>query len=327
MRRRTLLRALAAAPLLAPVSVIAQARPPIRVATLNFGTVNWEIDVIRRHGLDASHGVVLEPLVLADKDAAAVALLAGSADAIVTDWLWVSRQRADGADFTFVSHSLAVGGVMADPAQGLKTVADLKGRKLGVAGGATDKSWLLLRAYAIETMGADLAELAEPVFGAPPLLNELLVSGEIDAVLNFWQFNAQLAGRGMVEIIAIRDILPALGIAKPPPLLGWVFSDAWAADAPDAVRGLLQASVDAKRMLASDDAEWQAVRPLMRAADDATFEALVAGYRAGIPAHYGPADIAGAERAYAVMAAIGGRDLTGGHATLAPGTFWSGFTF
>ena len=40
---------------------------------------------------------------------------------------------------------MAVGGVMVRPDSGVYTLADLRGKRLGVAGGPLDKSWLLLR--------------------------------------------------------------------------------------------------------------------------------------------------------------------------------------
>ena len=92
---------------------------PVRVGALKFGTVNWELDTIQHHGLDAANGVALEVVELAGKNASAVALQGGAADVIVTDWIWVSRQRAAGADYTFVPYSLAVGALMVRPDAGI----------------------------------------------------------------------------------------------------------------------------------------------------------------------------------------------------------------
>ena len=57
---------------------------------------------------------------------------------------------------------------------------------------------------------------------APPLLNELIVSDDLPAVLNFWHYNARLAAAGMTELVSVSAMLPALGVETPPPLLGWV---------------------------------------------------------------------------------------------------------
>src|SRR5215831_9651811 len=71
----------------------ASERPVVRVGVLKFGTVSWELDVMRRHGFDQAQGIDVEPLELAGKDSAAVALQGGAVDVILTDWLWVARRR------------------------------------------------------------------------------------------------------------------------------------------------------------------------------------------------------------------------------------------
>ncbi|MEO0913744.1 MAG: ABC transporter substrate-binding protein, partial [Pseudomonadota bacterium] len=116
----------------------------LRAAVLKFGTVNWELDTIKHHGLDEAAGFTLEVQGMAGGSAAKVAFQGGEADVIVSDWLWVARQRAAGKDYVFIPYSKAVGGVMVpqdSPAQGLE---DLAGGKVGIAGGPLDKSWLIL---------------------------------------------------------------------------------------------------------------------------------------------------------------------------------------
>ncbi|MGK9170523.1 ABC transporter substrate-binding protein [Inquilinus limosus] len=310
--------------LLAASIARAQDLPRVRVGTLQFGTVNWELAVIRDGGLDRSHGFVLDPLVLADKDAAAVAFQSDAVDAIVTDWIWVARQRQAGRDFTFVPFSLTVGALMADPKTGIRTIQHLRGKRLGVAGGEDDKSWVLIQAYARKVAGLDLPRAAVVNFAAPPLLNQLALRGDLDAVLNFWQFAARLAAKGFRPVVEIAKILPELGLDRPPPLLGWVFRDSWAAQKPDLARGFLDASFAAKAALKSDDALWQSLKPQMQAEDEAVFAALRDGYRAGIPPAPSPADEAAAAAALRLMAGITPAAV-GGLTALPPGTFWPGY--
>ncbi len=297
--------------------------PEVRIGTLQSGTVDWELGVIGQ-GLDRQNGFVLKQIRLADKDATSVALLSGEVDAIVTDWIWVAKQRSMGRDFTFVPYSRSVGALMVDPAKGLKSAADLKGRSIGVAGGATDKSWILLRAYVKKTAGFDLAKEADIQFAAPPVLNELLMRGKLDGVLNFWNFNARLQAEGMTPLIGIEEILPTLGLKEPPPLLGWVFSEKWAANNPAAAQGLIDASYAAKHAMMHDDALWQSLRPKMNADSDALFETLKAGYRAGIPVSYTAADVAAAAEAFKLMRQVDPASVAGLDA-LPEGTFWPHF--
>jgi len=308
--------------LLGAVQAVA-AEPQVKVGTLKFGTVNWELKVIS-DGIDKKHGFTLQRVDFADKDATSIALQSGDVDVIVTDWIWVAMQRSLGHNFTFVPFSRSVGAVMADPAKGIHSIADLAGHSIGVAGGATDKSWVLLQAYARKVANLELKDKADIQFGAPPLLNELVQRGKLDAVLNFWNFNARLKPKGYVAVVSIRDILPALGLDADPPLLGWVFSDKWATDHPDLAKSLIDASYEAKALMKSDDAVWDKLRPIMDADDDAVFQALKDGYRDGIPDRYERKDIAAAESAFAVMRKADPASVANLEA-LPHGTFWSGY--
>lgn len=299
--------------------------PLVRAGVLKFGTVNWELDVIREHQLDEKHGFKLEVTGLGGKNASAVALQGGAVDLVVTDWLWVSHQRAAGKGYTFAPWSNTVGGLMVAPNAGIERIEDLRGKPLGIAGGPVDKSWLLLRAWAKQEAGLDLAAAVEPKFAAPPLLNELALRGELPAVINFWHFAAKLKAAGFKELISVQRVLPALGVEHDVPLLGWVFDEVWAGEHGAAVQGFLAASYAAKAILAESDAEWQRLKPLTKAKSDDELHALRDAFRAGIPQRFGATEIAAAKQAFGVLAAEGGEQLVGQQTALAEGTFWAGF--
>src|SRR5215469_11294119 len=63
----------------------------IRVAVQRTGTLAWEIDVIRTHGLDRKLDLAIEAVELASTEAGKIALKGGSADLMLSDWLWVAR--------------------------------------------------------------------------------------------------------------------------------------------------------------------------------------------------------------------------------------------
>ena len=299
----------------------------VKIGVLKFGTVSWELDTIKTHGLDKAEGLDLQVVELANTNATSVALLAGGVDVIVTDWLWVTRQRADGAHFTFAPYSTSIGAIMLPPNSPVKSLADLRGKRLGIAGGAVDKSWLLIRALATQRHNLDLDSAVDKVFGAPPLLNEEMLAGRLDAVLNAWNFTAPLQAKGYSELVRVEDAARELGAQSHVPFLGYVFDEGWAAAHKDDVLALIRASRKAKQLLADSDAEWDRLRPLMKAPDDATFAALRDGFRRGVPASWGAAERADAAKLFTVLAKLGGPDLVGKSTELQPGTFWPDATY
>jgi NitT/TauT family transport system substrate-binding protein len=296
--------------------------PSVRIAVLKFGTVSWTLATTDRHDLAAAEGVRIEPLELAANQATLVALQAGRVDVAVSDWLWVSRQRAGGADWSFAPYSTALGAVMVPADSSVRSLEDLAGKRLGVAGSPLDKSWLLLRLLAIRRMGHDLeGALAERSFGAPPLLAEQLAAGRLDAVLTYWQFAARMEARGARRLLGMDEVVRELGVEVPVPMVGYVVSERWARENGAALDGFLRAERRAAEILATSDEEWRAIQPLTGAADAAELQRLRDGFRAGVPRSWGDAERAAAERLYALLASIGGETLVGSSPTLAPGTF------
>lgn len=294
--------------------------PVLRASVLQYGTVNWELDVIKHNEFDTKNGFTLEVQGVAGGSAAKVAFQGGEADIIVSDWLWVARQRAAGKDFVFIPYSRAVGALMVPAGSDAQTLADLKGEKIGIAGGPLDKSWLILQAYAEQEHGIDLAAETEQVFGAPPLIFKTAIKGELGGAINFWHFLAKMEAGGMKPLVSVDQAAEALGLDIQTPLLGYVLKGELLRDNPELVQALATASRNAKDMLANDDAEWDRLRPRMNAATDAQFDALKAGFRAGIPAA-GPVDEAAAAKMLELMARLGGEDLVGQAQELPEGVF------
>src|SRR4029434_4774347 len=74
----------------------ATAADRIRLAVQRTGTLAWELDVIRTHRLDRQLDLSIEIIELASTEAGKIALKGGSADLMLSDWLWVARERSLG---------------------------------------------------------------------------------------------------------------------------------------------------------------------------------------------------------------------------------------
>jgi NitT/TauT family transport system substrate-binding protein len=306
------------------VALAASAAPAadrIRLAVQRTGTLAWELDVIKAHGLDRKHDLAIEVVELASTEAGKIAFKGGSADLMLSDWLWVARERSLGDNVVFHPSSSTLGAVMIPGPSPIRELADLKGKKLAVAGGPLDKSWLLLQALARRS-GVDLRRQATIVYGAPPLLTEKALQGETDATLTFWNFCAELEGKGFRRAVGVDQVMKDLGAKGPIAIVGYTFDGAWAARNRSTVDRFLAAAREAKGILAASDAEWQRLAPRIRVTDSETLAIYRQRYGEGIVRRPLDDEEADARALYRVLAEVAGTELVGPARELAPGTFY-----
>jgi len=301
---------------------VVNASPEVKVGVLKYGTVNWEVDVIKHHKLDKKYNFDLNVVSLGSKNASAVALQSQAVDIILSDWLWVNRQRFNDKNYTIFPTTIVTGGLFVAGDSTIRTIPELEHQKIGIAGGAVDKSWLLLQAYSKKKYRFDIKNNCEATFASPPLLNRLMLRNDLDAAINFWHYGARLKAAGYKLLVSVPQMLLELGINNKPPLLGWVFEQEWAAEHSREIQGFLRASIEAKQLLFSSDTEWQRIRALTKAENDDVFTALKSGYRAGLLREFGAAEINASKQVFKIMAEQGGLDLVGKATHLSEGTFW-----
>lgn len=289
------------------------------------GTAKWELAAMNALGIDKKHELELTVQDVADAKAGQIALQANEVEIILSDFVWTNLQRHQGNKMVIVPHSLTVGGLMVDPAAGIASVADLKGKTLAVSGSSVDKSFVILSAYYAKQTGSKLADDADIKFGAPPLINELFTGGGAQAALNLWNWNARAKVAGKTELISVPTMLADLGVSATPPLLGWVFKEEVAGKKKAELKAFLDASFETKKALATDDAVWDSIRDVMKVDSDDLFVAMRDGYRAGIVLNYSASDMKPAAEAFALMAQYGGADVVGDATSLDEGTFWKGY--
>jgi len=298
----------------------------ITVAVQATGTVKWELAAMQALGIHKKHNLVLDIRDVADSKAGQIALQAKEADIILSDFVWVALQRNQGNMVSFVSHSLTVGGLMVDPAAGIASIADLKGKTLAVSGSPVDKSFVILSAEYNKLTGGNLTDDADVKFGAPPLVNELLTTGQAQAALNLWNWNARAKLAGKTELVAVSDMLKDLGVSETPPLLGWAFFDDNAKAKKVDFKAFFDASFETKKALLEDDAVWDQIREAMNVGDDdALFVQLRDDYRKGIVTKYAATAMKPAEESFALMAKFGGKDVVGDITAIPDGTFYKGY--
>ena len=294
----------------------------LKIAVLKYGSVNWEYNVIKHHQLDKKNNVKIQKIEVTNKDASAVAFLSKSVDIFVTDWIWVSKQRNQGNLVSFLPYSSSAGGLMVKKSEQINSFLDLKNKKIGVAGGSLDKSWLFLRAYAIKKYDKDPLTFFKTSFAAPPLINGLLRNSQLDAGYNYWNYTARLQALGYIEILTLKDILPYIGIEGELPLIGYVFREDFMQKNKIALNGFINASNEARQILKTSNEEWQRISEMTGASNQLMLEKIRDGFRKGIPSDDHQLMKKNIQNAYNILSQIGGEDLVGSSSSLSPGTYW-----
>jgi NitT/TauT family transport system substrate-binding protein len=298
---------------------VANEKTTIRIGEQAGGTLEWELTALLADSADFQ----LEIHPVANSEAGKAALQSGEVDMIVSDWIWVSKHRGQGEDFTFYPYSDTAGALVVPENSPIKTIKDLNGKRLGIAGGEMDKNWLLLQALA-QKEGVDLNKSVQKTFGAPPLINEQIRENHVDAALTYWHFAARLEASGYRQIIDDKGILKALGIEETVPNLGYVFKQSWGAAHQATLNIFFKAAQQARKQLCTDDNAWQKVIPLTKTNDPATQKLLRQRFCEGnIDTQWGDKEQQAAARIYTLLNTIQPQSNTGN--TLQTGTFWSGY--
>jgi taurine transport system substrate-binding protein len=162
--------------------------------------------------------------------------------------------------------------LVANAATGAQTVADLKGRKIGVSVGSTSHHHLL-RALAQAGLKQDEVTLVNL---APANMPPAYLAGQIDAALT-WEPNIGLIERAAGKTIATTESLKMItgGV--------WVVRSAFAKDNPDTMQRFLAAWVDAMAAYRADPRntrQYEAKRVNLSADE---FDALIARQNARHP--------------------------------------------
>ncbi|MCQ4297628.1 ABC transporter substrate-binding protein [Pseudomonas stutzeri] len=276
-------RALLALVLL-PLCAQAQELPVLTLSVLQFGTPHWELEHLKRQGLDRANGFELKVRLVADVPASRLALTSGSVDGAVSDLLWAQARYQAGTAYRYVPFSSQIGEVLVpEGSAAIGTLDDLRGKRIGVAGGPDGLGWQLLQ-HAAAQDGIDLAKQATVQYAAPPLLGQALRRGQVDALLTFWHFSARMRGEGGVQVaFGLADLLQSLELDPDLPVLGYLFPESWAVEHEALLQRFATALGQTKDELAREPAHWQALRPLMRADEDGVFAALRDSFVEGIP--------------------------------------------
>ncbi len=294
----------------------------LKIGVLAFGTVNWELDVLKHNNLDKKNGFDLEIINLASKNAQLVALQGKDVNIIVNDWIWVNSQKTNGKNFSFYPYSKATGTLVVNENSKINSLLDLRGKHLGIAGGVDDKTWLLIRAYGKKMFDVDLKDIVNPLYAQAPILYKKMEDNSLEASINFWHFNSKLESKNIKPLVEIEDIYKELGLNEDLSFVGWTFDEKFALENKELINAFLKASKQAKEILQNDEKEWNRIKNIMNVKNDIEFEALKSGYKKGIITTFNQNNIDDFQKVFKILLQEGGKDLVGNSVFLDNSIFW-----
>jgi len=230
----------------------------LRLDVVATGTQSIPAYVMQKLELDKKHGF---NLIINENSGAGganwTAIKTNMADAIITNWLDVARNRQQTTPVYAVAPFLGWSNGLLVPADSaVKTLADLKGLKLGVYN-AKSLDWVMMRAAAQKTAGFDPSEENEVTEGAPGLLLGLMEQKKVDGIVNYGDMNTKMSGTGQYKtLFTTANIMDFLGLNGGTAFLYYGFTETFIEEHPETVEAFVAAYAEAVETLRTDDDVW-----------------------------------------------------------------------
>jgi NitT/TauT family transport system substrate-binding protein len=154
-------------------------------------------------GIDKKYGLAAEYRAYPTLDGLFTAIRGKDVDVGFGGWTAIAQFRGKGFPVTMifpVGRGVTVD-VIVPNASPIKSIADLKGKKVGTFAGAAGTATVLFRVIASKFHGFDPGKTGDLQFAGPGLLPALLDKGEIEAAVMFDPLAAKLEGSGKYRSI------------------------------------------------------------------------------------------------------------------------------
>lgn len=184
-------------------SSAALAQTKVRVGDLAQSLNEIGSRVIMDQGFDKKHGIAVEYRAYPTLDGLFTAIRGKDVDVGFGGWTAIAQFRGKGVPVTMifpVGRGVTVD-VIVPVSSPIKTIADLKGKKVGSFAGAAGTATVLFRVIASKFHGFDPGKAGDLQFAGPGLLPALLDKGEIAAAVMFDPLAAKLVASGKYRSI------------------------------------------------------------------------------------------------------------------------------
>ncbi len=228
----------------------------VKVVVLE-GTQLFPMHVMQTRGIADKYRLQIELAKVAGPPAVYTMMQTGDFHVGFGGWLSIALMRAQGHKLTNVySMSGYTNDVMVTSDSPLKSIADLKGKRVGIFGGPTGATTWFFRLVALKYFGIDPIKDSKVHYGAPPLLIGMLEKGELDAILILDPQIVQLLETGKFRSIGnIGDIWRGK-TGQDPMLVAVTVNETWARENPAVAKRFVAAYKESLEYLKTHPEIW-----------------------------------------------------------------------
>lgn len=267
LNRKITIAAACVVALLVSVPASAQSTDPAKprtkirfVSTLSSST--FPVSYAIEQGIFAKRGIDVELIQLADFQAVYTAMRTSAADMGSGGLASVINLRGNGVPVNVIwGTSLMLNDILVKPGSDIKDPSDLRGKDIGVFGGASGTTANMFIALMADQYGFDPRKDARLRYGAPTLLANMLTKGDIAAfVSNDPMTSIELAVARAAPIGELGQLYARKFNGYHPYAGALTVSDQFGRENPEAVNAFLGGWSEAVRVLQASPALW---RPLL----------------------------------------------------------------
>jgi NitT/TauT family transport system substrate-binding protein len=242
-------------------------------------------------GIDKKYGLEIQLVGLSSSGAGEQfnSLRSGDADMSAANYLEVLRQRQAGLKVRAIrAMTTFSNAVVSQPGKPYSKLADLKGARVGT-NSVTQLDWMILRAAGKKAYNFDISTDAQVTESAPPLLNQLIDRGQLDAALVFNpDFVLQPVSDGKLKIVTtVPKVMEDAGFDTQTFYLVYFLADSWRDKYPDGTARLVAAMDEAADLMAKDDSVWPGLAKRSGVTDPNLLPKFVEAQRATFKTAYG----------------------------------------
>jgi NitT/TauT family transport system substrate-binding protein len=249
---------------------------PIRFA-YSLSTTTFPILYAQKSGLFTKRGLEVKATQYANFEAVYTSFRAGAADIGSGGLASIVNLRGNGVPMKVVwGTSRMSNDILVSPKSGLTDPKQLKGKAIGVFGGAGGTTANMFMALMLKDFGFDPRSDARVKYGASGLLAALLAKGDVDAFVSNDPITAiELASGRAISIGELSDMYAKQHGGYHPHAGALALSDEFGKKHPEAIEKFLGAWLEAIRAFKNDPTLWLALMKEHLKIDDAATAKLL----------------------------------------------------